>query len=129
MKEKEIKLYLRKIKRYVVCKNENMRRMLGELEASLFDYADSHPDATVIDIKAHFGDAKAIADSFNAELDRETIRKYRFGRSFIIGVIAIIVAILLCFGVIEIIVAINNYRHKLEQENAIITYTYTEDEK
>lgn len=106
--EKEIEKYLKEIKGALLCRNKDTKRMLDELKSSFYDYKDSHPDATVSDIKNHFGEAETIAEGFNAELNERDIKKYRIERVLKIAIISILAAFLLFMVGLTVYVAIDS---------------------
>ena len=108
--DKEIKLYIKEIKRLLLHRDKGINRMLGELEASITEYAYSHPDVTISDIRNHFGEAETIAEGFGKELDEKDIKRYRAIRVLKIVTISILSAILLFAAGLAVYIAVDNYK-------------------
>lgn len=93
----------------MVCRRSDAKKMLAELKESIYLYIDEHPEASINDIKEHFGEPAEISKGFMAEFDESYKKKCKFEKIAIIVVVAILAAILVFIGTLTTIIAINNH--------------------
>lgn len=67
--------YLKEIKNYLTCPEEEKRKFLGDLESSIDEFLADHPHATEADLVYRFGDPAGIAQSFLQEEDFKEIQE------------------------------------------------------
>lgn len=98
---KAAKCYLREVKGLLPCSRREKRRYLAELEVDVVSYLQGCPDASVEDLCHHFGEPKAVAKEFMAQLSPEQLsRKMSVKRKIAIGVISIVSILVIVFGVL-----------------------------
>lgn len=96
--QKEIRTYLKQVKKN--CPSSFRKKLAGELESSLFDYVDGHPDSTMEDIVVHFGLPERYVREYIRALDDSVCQKIvsrskRIKRCVLIGTI---IAVLIVAG-------------------------------
>ena len=69
MPDANLHKYLKEIKNYLTCPEEEKRKFLEELESSIDEFLADHPHATEADLVHRFGDPAGIAQSFLQEED------------------------------------------------------------
>lgn len=98
---KAAKCYLREVKGLLPCSRREKRRYLAELEVDVVSYLQGCPAASVEDLCHHFGEPKAVAKEFMAQLSPEQLsRKMSVKRMIAIGVISIVSILVIVFGVL-----------------------------
>lgn len=103
---KAAKCYLREVKGLLPCSRREKRRYLAELEVDVVSYLQGCPDASVEDLCHHFGEPKAVAKEFMAQLSPEQLsRKMSVKRKIVIGVISITAILALFVGIMSAIVS------------------------
>lgn len=102
----QTKRYLRQVKRGLPCSRPEKRRYLTELEVDVAAYLQGCPDASVEDLYRNFGEPKAVAKEFMAQLSPEQLsRKMSVKRKILVGVISIMAILAIFIGVATAIVA------------------------
>lgn len=72
-KSKETSLYLKQVSKK--CPVSFRKRMMMDIESSLSDYSDEHPNCTIDDIVQHFGTPEKFADEYILALDEKSREK------------------------------------------------------
>lgn len=97
----QAKRYLREVKGLLPCSRREKRRYIAELEVDVVSYLQGCPDASMADLYHHFGEPKAVAQEFMAQLSPELLsRKMSVKRMIAIGVISIVSILVIVFGVL-----------------------------
>lgn len=95
----QTKRYLRQVKRGLPCSRPEKRRYLTELEVDVAAYLQGCPDASVEDLYRNFGEPKAVAKEFMAQLSPEQLsRKMSVKRKILVGVISIMAILAIVLG-------------------------------
>lgn len=66
----EIKNYLKQVKKH--CPRAFRKKLMKELEGSLYDFFEQRPDGTTADIIQHFGSPESFADEYILAMDETT---------------------------------------------------------
>lgn len=88
MNDEIVEVYFREIKALLLCSKEQKDELLLGLKSDVEDFIEEHPDATLQDLKDHFGTPKSIADSYQSTVGESEIRKkFHYSRrmAYIIG--------------------------------------------
>lgn len=97
----QAKRYLREVKGLLPCSRREKRRYIAELEVDVVSYLQGCPDASMADLYRNFGEPKAVAQEFMAQLSPELLsRKMSVKRMIAIGVISIVSILVIVFGVL-----------------------------
>ena len=94
--EKELKNYVKRVRRLLLVKTDAASQFLAELENNIADYAEAENITDISKIEARFGAPEAIAKEFLANTDIEAVRKKLRLRRVIA---AVLIAALLVWGV------------------------------
>ena len=94
--EKELKKYVKRVRRLLLVKTDAAKRFLSDLENNIADYAEAEGIADISKIEARFGTPEAIAKEFFANTDIEAVRKKLTFRRVIV---AVLLAALLIWGI------------------------------
>lgn len=90
--KKEISNYLKDIKKALVCKNPKTKKMLADFKNSVFTYSEENPDATIDDVKLHFGEPAVVAEEFNVGYDDGYIKRYNALKKIeLVAIVAVVV--------------------------------------
>lgn len=88
MNDEIVEVYFREIKALLLCSKEQKEELLLGLKSDVEDFIEEHPDATLQDLKDHFGTPESIADSYQSTVGESEIRKkFHYSRrmAYIIG--------------------------------------------
>ena len=88
MNDEIVEVYFREIKALLLCSKEQKDELLLGLKSDVEDFIEEHPDATLQDLKDHFGTPESIADSYQSTVGESEIRKkFHYSRrmAYIIG--------------------------------------------
>lgn len=88
MNDEIVEVYFREIKALLLCSKEQKDELLLGLKSDVEDFIEEHPDATLQDLKDHFGTPESIADSYQSTVGESKIRKkFHYSRrmAYIIG--------------------------------------------
>ena len=75
MNDEIVEVYFREIKALLLCSKEQKDELLLGLKSDVEDFIEEHPDATLQDLKDHFGTPESIADSYQSTVGESEIRK------------------------------------------------------
>lgn len=99
-------LYLREIERLLPYDSTQKKHCVTELENSISDYLDEHPDATLEKLYAEFGHPEDIAEIYLDRVDPKQLSKeVSVKRRIAFGVIAAIIILVVIIGAVSIFVA------------------------
>lgn len=73
MEQKEIRRYLKKVKRY--CPYPFRKKLMPELEGNLLDFLDENPDSTIADVEEHFGAPETFGYAYILAMEDEERRR------------------------------------------------------
>lgn len=59
-----VKRYFRTIRSYLPCSHKLKKRIINEIASSVNGFLEDHPDATIVDIRAHFGEPQNIVAAY-----------------------------------------------------------------
>lgn len=59
-----VKRYFRTIRSYLPCSHKLKKRITNEIASSVNGFLEDHPDATIADVRAHFGEPQNIAAAY-----------------------------------------------------------------
>ena len=88
MNDEIVEVYFREIKALLLCSKEQKDELLLGLKSDVEDFIEEHPDATLQDLKDHFGTPESIADSYQSTVGESEIRKkfyYSRRMAYIVG--------------------------------------------
>ena len=88
MNDEIVEVYFREIKALLLCSKEQKDELLLGLKSDVEDFIEEHPDATLQDLKDHFGTPESIADSYQSTVGESEIRKkFHYSRriAYIVG--------------------------------------------
>ena len=88
MNDEIVEVYFREIKALLLCSKEQKDELLLGLKSDVEDFIEEHPDATLQDLKDHFGTPESIADSYQSTVGESEIqKKFHYSRrmAYIIG--------------------------------------------
>lgn len=97
--ERDIELYLDKIKLNLICKKEEKNRIVSDIRESVYDFVENNNIDDIKKVYRHFGTPEEIAKTYYSEKELEEIKKtakrenyirYAIIGAFIIFVIAVI---------------------------------------
>lgn len=97
--ERDIELYLDKIKLNLICKKEEKNRIVSDIRESVYDFVENNNINDIKKVYSHFGTPEEIAKTYYSEKELEEIKKtakkenyirYAIIGAFIIFVIAVI---------------------------------------
>lgn len=88
--QKDIRMYLREVKKHLMCPWKMRKQILNSVESSIYDYTNEKNVQNIKDIYTHFGTPEEIAGTYLPEID---IRKFR--KTVIIQRIILVAAIVL----------------------------------
>ena len=94
--EKELKNYVKRVRRLLLVKTDAAAQFLSELENNIADYAEAENITDISKIEARFGTPEAIAKEFFANTDIEAVRRKLALRRVIV---AVLIAALLLWGI------------------------------
>lgn len=117
--EKELKRYIRDIKRCLLCETKLSRTFINDLKQSIDQFVEAEPDADINAVKNHFGSPEEIARAFFAEADIGDVRKKIRFRRIVSG---FLIAVLLLWGIAVgySVVDSNLSAHGYGEENIVI---------
>ena len=100
MPDANLHKYLKEIKNYLTCPEEEKRKFLEELESSIDEFLADHPHATEADLVHRFGDPAGIAQSFlQVEDFKEVQEKIRL-KGRVIRILSVAILVLTAAAVI-----------------------------
>lgn len=73
--EKEVKTYLTKIKSFLICDNRLKKSIITEIEASIYEYAETNGIRNIEEIEKHFGTPENVAKTYLSQADPKAIKK------------------------------------------------------
>lgn len=115
MKQKEIRAYLKKVKRY--CPRSFWKKLAPELEGNLLDFQERNPDCTIAEIIGHFGAPETFGYSYILAMEdgerRKMIRQSQRTKRI---VLAVAIA-----GVLTVAAEVIWFVHR-NSENAVRSY-------
>ncbi len=97
--EREIEVYLDKIKTNLICKKEEKNRIVSDIRESVYDFIENNNIDDIKKVYSHFGTPEEIAKTYYSKKELEEIKKtakkenyirYAIIGAFIIFVIAVI---------------------------------------
>lgn len=114
---KEIKKYINKVSKYLLCDNTMKRKFLRDFKTDVLEYAKAENISDIDKIKAHFGEPEKIARAFLMESDIRDIKKR-----------LTVKRIILISAIIVITVFVSTYITSLvwERKDVNNTHYYTE---
>ena len=97
--ERDVELYIDKIKVNLICKKEEKNRIVSDIRESVYDFVENNDINDIKKVYSHFGTPEEIAKTYYSEKELEEIKKnakkenyirYAIIAAFIIFVIAVI---------------------------------------
>lgn len=101
MNDEIVEVYFREIKALLLCSKEQKDELLLGLKSDVEDFIEEHPDATLQDLKDHFGTPESIADSYQSTVGESEIRKkFHYSRrmAYIVGAAVSILVLVIFVG-------------------------------
>lgn len=99
----ELKAYYSEISKAVVCPKKEKDAFMREFKCNIDEFVSQTPEADIDMIKAQFGTAQQIAESFISNTDAAVIKKKLDIKKLIFVFLIIVLAIYLAFVVISLI--------------------------
>ena len=116
------KQYVKEVRKSLHCPRKIRKKLLEELNGSLYTYLADHPSATMDDIHAHFGPSSEWTETYLKTIDPEELAKQlRLARTVRRTLIAVGAAIVLLFTVMIVVMIIDN--HNARPSRQIVTLT------
>ena len=100
MPDANLHKYLKEIKNYLTCPEEEKRKFLEELESSIDEFLADHPHATEADLVHRFGDPAGIAQSFLQEEDFKEVQEKIRLKGRVIRILSVAILVLTAAAVI-----------------------------
>lgn len=100
--------YLKSIKSALPCYNKAMRKMFGDLKASVEAYLDEHPDTDLVALEERFGTVARIVKDFSGGYSDDYIKSYKLKKRFGVALISILALILVVIGILGIVIIVSS---------------------
>ena len=99
-----LKRYYREIRSWLPVSSRQKDKIVGDLSSSIDAYLDTHPEADLQEIQAHFGTPSSIAAAYVDNTDTATLlRDLRIRKRIVTAVVAcVLVIILLVLGTLAL---------------------------
>lgn len=98
--ERDIELYLDKIKLNLICKKEEKNRIVSDIRESVYDFVENNNIDDIKKVYRHFGTPEEIVKTYYGEKEleeiKETAKKENYIRYAIIGAFIIFVIAVIC---------------------------------
>ena len=93
--EKTLQRYYKRIRRELVCSQEEKRRILSDIEGNVLAYLCEHPEADMNAVESHYGTPRQIAASYVDTLGtQELLRKLKLRNRILLGVtVALVISV------------------------------------
>lgn len=105
--ETDVKRYLSKTKRYLLCDGKRKREILKEIEESIYEIAEKEGITDLEQIYKHFGTPEETASTYLSQADPKKIRNaVNIRKIMVIGIITA----LLILAIYMTIAVVNSYR-------------------
>lgn len=93
--EKTLQRYYKRIRRELVCSQEEKRRILSDIEPNVVAYLSEHPETDLAAMENHFGTPRQIAASYVDSLGtQELLRKLKLRNRILLGVtVALVISV------------------------------------
>lgn len=105
--------YLKSIKSALPCYNKAMRKMFGDLKASVEAYLDEHPDTDLVALEDRFGTVARIAKDFAGGYSDDYIKSYKLKKRFGVALISILALILVVIGILGIVIIVSSNHNSI----------------
>ena len=76
--KKDIKKYIKNIKRNLPCVNKTMQDLIKKMQKSIEVYVYENNVENIKEIEKHFGTSKSVAEEFAVGLDSNYVKAYKF---------------------------------------------------
>ncbi len=97
--ESLVKDYLREVSENLACSRSKKKYILNGLETLVSDYANEHPDCTMDDIKAEFGEPRTIQNELETKDEYVELAKKAKKRTAVLVAIIVALAIAVALAV------------------------------
>lgn len=98
IKEREIKKYLKSVKKNIPCSKKVKKDCMQSLRSNIEDIISSDPNVSLNGLIEILGTPKAVADGFTSELDPTQIKKYKIIKNIVgFTVFSLLAAVTIAF--------------------------------
>ena len=119
-----LKRYYREIRSWLPVSSRQKNKIVGDLSSSIDAYLDTHPEADLQEIQAHFGNPSSIASAYvdnanTADLLRGLRIRKRIVTAVVVGVLVIILLVLgtLAFELTDYSNAVDGFVKEIVTDN------------
>ena len=121
-----LKRYYREIRSWLPVSSRQKDKIVGDLSSSIDAYLDTHPEADLQEIQAHFGNPSSIASAYVDNANTvDLLRGLRIRKRIVTAVVAgVLVIILLVIGTLAL-----ELTDHFKTANGSITETVTQNEE
>ena len=95
--KKELEHYRRQIKKSITVSSKEKDEMLRGLQTGIEEYLEQNPDATMEDVRAHFGEPCEIAAEFLPDVTPKDRKRFVRRKKVILGLSLGLVVIVILF--------------------------------
>lgn len=98
----DLDTYYHRIRKLMVCKNRDKKKLIAELEGNIDAFLEDHPGASFDDITGHFGTPEDIAIDYISSVEGSELgnglNKARFVKrlSLVVGLVIVLIFSLMC---------------------------------
>lgn len=120
--KKDIKKYIKNIKRNLPCVNKTMQDLIKKMQKSIEVYVYENNVENIKEIEKHFGTSKSVAEEFAVGLDSNYVKAYKFKRRTVTVFLSILAAILVVIALLSVYIVAENEKHTPAFYSDVIVY-------
>lgn len=98
--KKDIKMYLREVKKHLMCPWKMRKQILRSVESSIYDYTNEKNVQNVKDIYTHFGTPEEIAGTYLPATDIKKFKKTVIIQRIILAAAIVLFALLAAYLIV-----------------------------
>lgn len=121
-----LECFQKEVKALLLCPEEEKDRLLFGLWSDIEEYLEDHPDATLEELKAHFGQPEDVANSYQFSIGGEEVRKRIKKKKQLWYVLAIAIGVVFMAGLILLIVFVTKATDDLPEYQIYHEYSTEE---
>ena len=115
MNEKELKVYFKKVKKFLPVYSKDEKRYINDLKKSAEEYHEDNENSSYDEFTEHFGEPKDVVSDYISNLDEESLNKKISFRGLILKCVSVILVIALIFYGYKMALVYDVYLHAKEQ--------------